>query len=81
VPTTTDNLLTTQQYTTAYGAAIEDFLENLVAQTLSEGWHMVILSRISGGAPRATAIHNDVTQVVVRNTLVDSMNSRLATGH
>lgn len=80
-PAGSDSLLSPDVFVTAYADALEAFLEEVKSQAIDVGWHLVILSRVSGGVPRGTATHLDVTSILARNTDSDSMRRRLKPGH
>lgn len=48
----------------------------LLAAAAGEGWELVIASFISNGAPRTTALITPVTNVILTDVIVDSMDKR-----
>jgi len=81
VPPTNAKLATADTYTSAYGNALNDFLQNLKSDAAGIGWNMVILSRRTGGSLRPVATHLNVTTISYRNLLIDSARRRLIPGH
>lgn len=68
-------------FTSAYGAGIVAFLNNIVTAASVVGWHFCVLSRYTLGARRAAGISNDITSIAYRNLIVDSQRGRLPAGH
>lgn len=68
-------------FLTAYGTALETFLQHVREESLLVGWEQVILSRYSLGAARPVAIGYPVNIAFVRNLTVDSQRNRLPSPH
>lgn len=58
-------------------AAIVGAYEDLLDGPLADDWQWGVVSRYSGGAPRAAGIFTPVTSVLVTDTVVDSQRRRL----
>jgi len=63
-------------------AGVPDFFQDAYAAmigagTLSPGWQWCVVSRISGGEARATALVRPVTAAVVVDSVIDSQRRRL----
>jgi hypothetical protein len=65
--------------TTTYRNAVQTAYENLGVQAAVAGWQHVVLSRISGGAPRVTATNLAVTDYIVTDLTLDSQRGRKPT--
>lgn len=80
-PTEVDNTAAGENFQTTYVDDVEAFLVECKSAALDEGWHLIVLSRVSEGVEREEATHRDVTSIAARNTLIDSMKRRLVKGH
>jgi len=63
------------------GTGLSDFLLQVQINALAAGWQLCVLSRYNNLSKRATAIAFAVTDIEVRNLLVDSQRRRLPSGH
>jgi len=63
--------------TTGYRDAIVAAYEACRTRITSLGYQMVVVSRFSGGAPRAVGITFPVTSIVARNLRLDSQRGRM----
>jgi hypothetical protein len=68
-------------YTTGYASAVQTFWNSIMTAIDVGGWKMVICSRRTAGALRATAVGFDITTIEVRNDTADSQRRRLPRGH
>jgi len=80
-PTGSNNVITDNTLASSYGTALVDFLNAIKTDAAAAGWHLVILSRRNNNTIRASATHLDVTDIVMRNLIVDSQRHRLPRGH
>lgn len=81
VPTSAENLVSDNTFTSAYVSGIQAGLENILASAESDGWFPVILSRRNAGALRPVGIGYQITDVVARNNISDSQRGRLPADH
>lgn len=63
--------------TTAAANAFGTALHGLAGVAADDGWEMVIVSKFSGGAPRAAGVTTPVTASFFTNTVIDSQRRRL----
>lgn len=80
-PNTQSALLTLQTWNSTYTTALATALNQLILDAGVAGWTMVVLSRYTLGAARATAIGTPIANWVVTNTKIDSQRNRLLPGH
>lgn len=80
-PTGSGNVISDNVLATSYGTALVSFLNDIKADALAAGWHLVVLSRRNAGVIRPVATHLDVTNIAMRNLIVDSQRHRLPRGH
>jgi len=80
-PTVVANTSNPNEVTTTYADNCVDAIANTLDDLQGQGWTGVILSRITGGAPRATAVGTPITTIAARNVKLDHQNGRLAKGH
>lgn len=78
---TTAHVAGDDNVTSTYSDAVVDAVADLLADALTAGWTPVVLSRVTGGAPRATAIGTPITDIIARNTTTDSQRRRLGKDH
>lgn len=57
--------------------ALLDVWNELISIGGDDGWEQVVVSRVSGGSPRTTALITPVTSVIVTDDQVDSQRRRL----
>jgi len=78
MPMSSSSLASQNTLDGAIGSGLESFLEACVVAGASTGWEMIVLSRYTLGAKRSVAIGTPVTDIEIRNLLVDSQRRRLA---
>lgn len=77
VPGIPNSVITLNTLDSAFiGDLIDAYLEIIGAGTFVVGWEMVVLSRVSGGTPRANGIGIPITNVTMVGSSVRSMRSR-----
>jgi len=79
VPVLTNSEVTENTIDTTFQLDVVNAYKELIfgGGALPAGWIWVVVSRFTGGLPRTTGVFNEVFNVLVTDSIVDSMRTRL----